>query len=250
MRRAAALLVAGVLTSAAAGAEELVGDRPDFTESAVTVGAGRVQLEAGATLTEAGRVTELTAGEALLRLGIGERWELRLGLNSYARVDLLGGAELEGFEDPSLGAKLALLDPGDGGTALALLFGSSIGVGDDEVGSDEEQPEVKLLLGVPLAGQAELGVNVGYARPVDGGRRFGQLVASVAAAWPVADRVGVFVEVYGFSREAPGGPESTYFDGGVTFALGPDLQLDARAGTGLSGNDVDLFLGAGVVRRW
>lgn len=46
----AAMLVAATLAgTAVADDDPLVGDRPDFTESAVTIAPGRVQVEAGAT---------------------------------------------------------------------------------------------------------------------------------------------------------------------------------------------------------
>jgi len=39
-------------------------------------------------------------------------------------------------------------------------------------------------------------------------------------------------------------------DAGATWLLGPDLQLDLRAGHGLDGPDPDWFAGAGVAVRW
>ena len=60
-------------------APELITDRPDFTESSEVVGRGVVQLESG--LTFASRmpaVRQVTLPELLVRIGLGDRVELRL----------------------------------------------------------------------------------------------------------------------------------------------------------------------------
>src|SRR3972149_2072098 len=58
--------------------EPLVTDRPDFTESTVTVGLGGVQLEMGYTYTRdeasGGNTTEHPFPETLLRVGMLANW--------------------------------------------------------------------------------------------------------------------------------------------------------------------------------
>ena len=76
----------------AAQEAEMVGDRPDFTESALSVPAGRIQLEAGLTFSDFESEGEQIAfGEALLRIGLAESFELRGGLGSWVDIDT-GGA--------------------------------------------------------------------------------------------------------------------------------------------------------------
>ncbi|MFN2421130.1 MAG: transporter, partial [Gemmatimonadota bacterium] len=87
----------------------LVTDRPDFTESAAVVGTGRVQLEGGATWTDLGDSDELALGEILVRIGLHDRLEFRVAPNSYTRVDG-PDSDVEGLEDPSLGAKWLLAE--------------------------------------------------------------------------------------------------------------------------------------------
>lgn len=41
-----------------------------------------------------------------------------------------------------------------------------------------------------------------------------------------------------------------YFDGGVTYRVTNDLQLDVRAGTGLNDAAADVFGGGGAVVRF
>ena len=49
-------------------------------------------------------------------------------------------------------------------------------------------------------------------------------------------------------RSSGGGPDTYFFDTGITHALGPNLQLDFRVGTGLNDDAEHLFPGPG--RLW
>ena len=41
-----------------------------------------------------------------------------------------------------------------------------------------------------------------------------------------------------------------YLNGGVTYLINNDLQLDGRVGYGLNGRDDDFFVGFGTAVRW
>src|SRR5688572_30878275 len=111
--RSRILLALGFLFAASAVAQEgwsgledsLVTDRPDFTESTATVPRGHFQIEGGTTLTRVEDADATSFGELLVRIGTGERWETRLGLGSYTRIDTPFD-EFSGFEDPSVGIKV------------------------------------------------------------------------------------------------------------------------------------------------
>lgn len=237
---------------AQADPEPLVTDRPDFTESAVTVAPGRWQLETGLTFEQADDEVEiLTVGEVLARIGLSPLWELRIGVDPYVDVEVPGGGA-SGIGDSFLGAKLRLT-PGllgdGGGTEAALLFGTSLPTGDDELGEDELQPEAILALGWELAPRWSLGANAGYTAARAGGERFDQFSASLAAGYSVDDALGLYAEWFGFSKEAPGGSEVHVVNAGATYLLSPDLQLDFRVGTGID-DGPDWFVGAGVSARF
>lgn len=233
--------------------EPLVSDRPDFTESTGTIAPRHVQVEAGVTWQEVGEEDSLTAGEVLIRLGVGERLEARFGVGSWSRIDAPAG-RADGYDDPTLGLKVRLTDPQSdrppGLPAVALLLGTSIPVGSDELTADEWQPEAKLALGWDLTDRFSVASNIGYAAPVDGDERLHQLQVSVSAGIVATDRLGFFVEAYGFSEEEADGEATRYADTGATFALTDDLQLDARIGFGLNDPSPDRYIGVGAVARW
>jgi hypothetical protein len=247
---AALLALTALLAPAAPAAEPLVTDRPDFTESAVTVPAGRWQLETGTTLTRAGGADDHALGEVLARIALGDRLELRLGGGSFHAAEGDGGADERGWEDASLGAKLALAPGGGRRPTAALLAAVSVPTGSGAFGGDGVVPEAVLALAWDLAPDLGLGVNAGYARARDPGGRFDQPFASVALGWGAGPRLGAFVEVYGFGREERGGDAAGYADGGVTLLFGPDRQLDLRAGAGLAGAGRGRFAGVGYSLRW
>ncbi|MBK8249721.1 MAG: transporter [Gemmatimonadetes bacterium] len=118
-------------------------DRPDFTESSETVPTGMAQLESGATVQRVGEETGTTVGEALLRVGLASRVELRLGFNSYAVVRS-PGARQQGLEDASVGAKLGLISGGGVVPKMSVIVASSVPTGAQPFRADKLQPEMKL----------------------------------------------------------------------------------------------------------
>ena len=229
---------------------DLVTDRPDFTESASVPGHGRVQVEGGWTVEEGGGHRAHSLGEVLVRIGVGERFEGRIEPGSWVSVDD-AGEQTSGIDDAGLGFKVLLLEATPPTIpAAALLVSSSVPTGDDEIGESGWQPETRLALGWDLSEVWSLGANAGWGRPQDGGERFDQALGSVALGRSLNSRLGVFAEIYGFAPAAPGGDDAAHADGGFTFAIGPEVQLDVRAGVGLTDAAADWLFGLGFARRW
>lgn len=252
MRWTGTVLVAAawiVTPAVSAAAQEMETDRPDFTEGTRTVAPGRVQVEMGATLDDTTAGEDLTVGETLLRLGVAPRVELRLGAGSYLRSEA-DDATVEGWGQPSVGVKMGLRPEARGAApAAALLVGVGLPFGDDRVTLAGAEPSAVLALAWDLAPGWGLGANLGWARAVDGdGRRFEQGLASLAAGYDLGAGWGLFLETYGFTREAHGGDATTYADAGLTWSPRPDLQLDLRLGTAVEGPEDD-FVGVGVSLR-
>ncbi|MCP4663663.1 MAG: transporter [bacterium] len=254
-----ALVICWLAGSPAPGDEpEMVSDRPDQTESPVVLPPGYVQLELGALYVrddENGVRFEATeALGSLLRIGLSERLELRLGWAGYvseeSRIEGLR-TDIEGAGDAELGAKIHLR--GEAGTRpeIALLVASSVPVGDDELSSERFDPSFRLAFGHTLSDRAELGYNVGVAwtsdLTADGGRTtLSSYLYSMVLGLGLNERWGTFVELYGeVPGTAPGDPVLS-FDTGLTCSVGPNLQLDVAAGLGLSEQADDWFVGVGL----
>ena len=224
-------------------------DRPDFTEGTRTVPPGHLQLEAGATFTDLDGAEDLSVGETLLRIGLAERWELRLGTGSYLRNET-GPVTVDGYGDASLGLKWGWTENNGGRPAASLILTAGLPRGSSEVTGDDFEPAAVVALAWELGPAAGLGVNLGWERPEgDDGDGFDALLASAAVGWELpADGWGLFVEAYGFSRQEPGGDPTAYADAGVTFSPRPGLQFDLRVGANLEGPE-QTFVGVGFAWR-
>lgn len=232
----------------------LVTDRPDFTESSETVPRALVQLESGATYTHEGDARAGSFGEALFRIGLSTRSELRVALNSYT-IERRAGATEHGLEDIAVGAKVKLVGGGETGSpkpAVAVIVGSSFPTGASAFRSSSLEPEVKVTGAWSLTQRVAFSSNVNYAWTSDGVRRFGEPSASASLGVGVSDRLGSYVEYFGFYPRIDGAERSHFANGGVTFSVNDDLQLDARLGSQMKrrGNSRSVFLGVGVSRRW
>ncbi len=243
MRRTPFLLLVPVLALAGtAPAQPLVTDRPDFTESALAVPAGRAQLEAGATYADGdGAAGAWELGEALLRWGVRPGWEIRLQAPSW-----VSGPGEEGLGDAAAGFKVEL--PPVASSGMALLAMTSLPVATGDAGAESWVPEAILAADWTLPEPWTLGANAGLAVPEVAGERRVTGSLSAALGRGLTERLSGFVEAFGFFDEEDAGP--AFADGGLTLLLHDDFQLDVRAGAELFQAEGEWFVGAGFARRW
>ncbi len=239
----------------------VVADRPGYTDTPVALPAGAVQLEAGATDDRVGpsdsRTEYVSAGETLLRLGLGARTEARLFGNSYGLRTASGGPTAGGVEDFKLGAKLNLRSVPDSihswAPNVALLAATTLPTGAGGFGAASAQPEAKLAMNWTTPSPFSLYTNVGYGDVVNETGRAGKGWVSAASWWAINPRVSVFAEgmAIGRVRGSGSGTTGNEVDGGFTFLINDRFQLDVRAGRGLgSETGSERFVGAGLAKRW
>ena len=228
-------------------------DRPDFTETAESVPFGRIQLEGGYTFGRLEDEKSHSLGELLVRIATGRRTEARIGLNSYSWVRGPGG-RMSGFEDMTLGFKAKVLDgaesPGFGKPNVAVIGHTTLPTGSRGFRENSLQPEAKLCFAWDLTDRLAMGSNLNYGWPTEGGDRFGQFTGTLAFGYSLNDRAGAFLELFTFAPASNDGPNATYLDGGFTYLINNDYQLDIRAGIGLNSAKPDYFVGAGFGHRW
>jgi len=240
--------------------EPLVGDRPDFTESTATVGRGVVQLETGYTYFFDEEHGEKTAGhsfpEPLLRVGLLAEWlEFRIGWN-YAEKKGIGpgGSTVEtGSEDLYLGLKLAMTPQEGILPEMALIPQMTVPVGDPPFTAGEVLPGLNWVYGWEIGDCISLAGSTQGNGAVDDvtGRRYLEMGQSMVIGYSLLDRLGAFTEWFAFfPHSADTAKPEHYFDGGFTFSVTDDLQLDVRAGLGLNDAAGDYFVGAGSIVRF
>lgn len=247
------VLAALMVGPAAVVGQPLVTDRPDFTESALSVDPGFFQLEFGATWFEADDDNVMTLPEALLRVGLSDRWELRLAPGSWLEIDRPGREDLSGVTNARVGFKVELVQAvADvlGGMDLALIGTTTVPTGDDDLVSGRWQPEIVLAAGWGLTDRVSLGSNLGVARLDDDGEWFTAAWISGVIGVAVRDRWGAFFELFVFNAERDDGPETVTLQTGATYLFSDDLQFDARIARRLSTEGPDMLIGVGGAWRF
>ena len=234
----------------------LITDRPDFTEASSTVGLGVVQIEMGYTYSFDDDGTDRVVGhsypEPLLRIGILAEWlELRVGWN-YA-TESVGGARVSGSEDLYLGFKIGLTPQAGILPEMALIPQLTVPTGADAFTSDQTLPGLNWNYGWDVTDCIATGGSTQINRNVD------EVVVDAYAEWAQSwtvnyglhDRVGAYTEWFAFfPHSATSASTEHYFDGGFTFLVNNNVQLDIRAGLGLNDAADDYFAGTGLSIRF
>jgi hypothetical protein len=240
--------------------EPLVTDRPDFTESSVTVGMGVVQYETGYTFTyndDEGSVTkEHSYPEALFRVGMLAEWfELRIGWNYGESAETVFGGDdsnLEGAEDLYIGSKFALTPQSGCLPETGIILQGTVPTGASAFTAGEVLPGVNFVYGWDVTDNFSIGAGTQANRALDenGEDFYVEFAQSVTTGYGWTDKLSSFHEWYMF---APAGAETAqnqqYFDAGLTYLITDNLQWDIRAGVGLNEAADDFFTGSGLSIR-
>jgi hypothetical protein len=247
--------------------EPLATDRPDFTEASSVVGWGVAQVETGYTYVyrDDNREDTLTQShnlpEMLWRVGIHEDVEIRLFWNYLWERTTGGGAVStpEGAEDLVVGFKFALTEQDALRPEAALIVDMSVPTGARAFRIDDPQAGFNLLYGWDLPRDFSLAGSTGFATQHEDvplgagfdGDGHGVFHQSATVGIPVAESVGMYLEYFGLYTVArdENFPEN-YVDGGFTYKITGDVQLDARAGKGLNSQADDFFGGVGLSLRF
>lgn len=245
--------------------DDLVTDRPDFTESALAVPRGRGQLEIGYTYTyDSGggtRTHDHTYPEALLRLGLVDNVELRLSWSGWSHTEAMHKVRIDdrwtrvesrsdGCNDVGIGFKFHLLEQRGLRPELGVILETSLPTGADELSSDDVDPAVKWLWSYDLTDRLAVAGNLNFAVPTSEHGRYFETSASLTLAASLTDRLGSYVEYFGFYPSDRGQSDAHYLNGGFTFLITNNLQADIRVGMGLNEEADDLFSGIGMAWRF
>ncbi len=241
-------------------AEPLVTDRPDFTESAVTVGMGVVQIEAGYTYTydesENGSFHENSFPETLIRIGILAQWlEMRVGFNYGASAETVftGSDEmLSGAEDLYLGTKLALTPQSGVFPETGVILQMTVPSGSNDLTANEVLPGINYLYAWDITERFSIAGSSQINRSLDDDAEdfYVEFAQSITSGYAVTETVGMYAEWFMFAPTgADSGGSQQYFDTGLTWQITDNIQWDIRVGAGLNDAADDLFAGSGISIR-
>ncbi len=247
-------------------------DRPTFTPANTVVPWGRLQVETGFTFNNirSNKAPTYTYDfpELGVRLGIFDRVEFRtfwLGQTYATTRNQPGGpwTSINGPSDMEVGFKTQLF-AGDKKrkylptTALITSIMAPTG-GTSNYSSQTVEPYINLIYGwsatdkLTIAGStAFLGMRQ-QAAPGSGGKAeaFQRYSQSLVAFYSATEKTTLFYEwyLYTFTNASDNRPQN-YMDAGIIRRLSTNMQVDIRAGLGLSGRPDDFFTGAGFSVRF
>ena len=232
--------------------EPIATDRPDFTESSTTVGAGVAQIEAGYTYTRNAdeNLRGHSWGEPLLRVGVYADWlELRAALAPAS--EFRSGDKASGLEDLYLGMKLGLTSQSEWLPEVAIVPQMTVPTGHANFTANRTLPGCNLLYGWDVTESLSTAGSTQVNLAVDGNDAYVEWAQSWTVGMALAENTGLYAEWFAILPEHSAEVATEhYLNGGFTWQPNNDIQFDARAGTGLNEAAADFFCGVGVSLRF
>jgi hypothetical protein len=240
---------------------EMSTDRPDKTESPYTVDAGHFQIEADLFAYgydrynsdfDRARVESVSYAPINLKAGLLNNVDLQVVLETYNEVrtrDPLTGAVTtsRGFGDVIPRLKWNLWGNDGGRTALALLPFVKIPTNEDGLGNSAVEGGMAIPLGIDLPGGWGMGLMTQFEVNQNGsgvGEHY-VFVNSATISHAIISKLDGYVEFFSAVSTEGASPWVGTVDGGLTYHLTPDIQLDLGINFGLtrSADDWNPFVG-------
>ena len=245
-----ALLFLLSATASTAGAQ-IATDRPDFVESSITVGGGSFQVETSVSYGHSGSGSGRLAAwstPTLLRLGIGDAFELRIESAGWVRDASAVGMEAgDGLADAAIGLKWHLTDERGAAPSTAILVHADVPSGGEAIRGDGVRPSLRGVAEWSLPSGFALGVMPGVALSRDDGGSFAAGILGVVVGKDLIGTLRGFAEVaFAQLAAAEHGGTVAAFNTGLALLLAPNVQVDIGVSWGLTENAQDLSWGLGL----
>lgn len=242
----------------AQGTSPIVTDRPGFLFSSLTVAQGVFQAELGlpsVTVIEDGdsefRATSLVA---LLRYGIGDKFELRLGGPLYTEIRVeLGPLDdtHSGYGDLEMGAKWHLLDNERGRPSFALISSVILPAGEEGFSAGDPVYQVNAMAEWTLANGWGIGALGGVLNGPSGDNRYDQETLAVAAGRSLpSPQWSAYGEAVYVTTALEKAADSSFLGGGIKYLPSNNVQLDLSFDRGLTDSSPDWLFGFGLAARF
>jgi len=235
----------------------LAADRPDSTESPITVDAGAFQLEAsfaeiGLDREDGSTSTSLSIAPTNFKIGLTHNIDLQLLFNPWERIDQSGSNPRSGVGNFGIRAKFNLWGNDGGSTALALLPYVVFPTGDHETSGSAYQFGIVVPFAVELADGWSLGTQAQIVFVIeDGAKDTSSIAHTIVLGRTIAGPLAGYIEyIAEYTIQGKNEYQPT-LSGGLTHALDPNTQLDLGLLVGLDNGDTqDLRLFAGITARF
>lgn len=240
--------------------DELETDRDSFTPATTTAGSGRIIFETAYTFIDNRAVPETHSfPELLVRYGISDRLELRLGWNyevggagnpvsGNVPSDLATNSELEHESRLLFGLKTRLTEESGWFPASAIILQ---GFTPTSGKANDTEMSTTYVLGWTLPGRAVWDSAIRYSTGRLEDDNFNVWAPSSVVKVPIGDRWKVHAEYFGIFTD--GRADETvqhFFSPGAHYLITSNLEIGVRVGWGLNSETPNFFSNAGVGWRF
>lgn len=227
----------------------LITDRPDATESPTTIPVGYIQVETGAFYEsfEKNNIKNetFTFNTTLVRLGVLNNLELRLGWDFVETKTNTTENILSGFNPLLLGAKISISEEKGAFPEIGFLghlylpFTAATDYKPETTGVD-----FRFSFAHTLNENSSLSYNLGAQWGDDSSEA--AYVYTLAYGLGITEKIGVYAELYG---DLPENNKANHlWDAGFTYLISDNVQLDATVGSSITDGQ-DILLSGGVSFR-
>lgn len=216
-------------------------DRPDVTESPITVDAGAMQAETSfVDVTTAGGDRTVRAMSTNYKVGITNNMDLQVVFDPYVRAQD-GPVDSDGFGLTQLRWKINLWGNDDDGSALGILPFVQAPTAAAGLGSDKVEGGLCVPFSMPLSEGMDLGVMLqgGAAYDELDGEHDLEFVGTVVLSRSVTDALAGYVESISVVGDDSDAGFRQTIGAGLTYACSPDVVFDVGTNVGVTDDDTD-----------
>lgn len=235
---------------------EMSTDRPDATESPITVDAGHFQIEASffdySRDRADGAKTEVwTYGSFNLKAGLLNNVDLQVVFDSYIDESGRSRSSTGSFSDVQTRLKINLWGNDGGATALGLMPFVKIPTG-TALSNDKWEGGVIVPFAMDIADGIGLGLmaEADFVYDEDSGGYETEWVHTAVIGIDLTEKLGTFIEYMGVAGSADGFKYQASFNTGLTYGLTDNVQLDAGVRIGLNDAAEDFGVFTGISMRF
>lgn len=231
---------------------ELETDRPDATESPVTVDKGHFQLESsffGWSRDDTGgtRTEVWSMAESNLKYGLSDEMDLQMVWTPYLHEttkSAAGSTSVRDVSDLVFRLKYNLWGNDEGKTAFGLMPVVKVPTS-SRLGNDEWEGGVVTPFAWRAGKKWSLGAQVEIQRVYDGANAKWDWEVShtTVIGLDLTEHLGIYLEYLGLSSDDSYG---AHFSSGITYGLSDVAQLDAGTLVGLNDDAEDLTVFSGI----
>lgn len=235
--------------------EPIITDRPDITESAVTVPHSSLQIETGFIFQKNlesinginTQISSISIAGTLLRYGIFSFAELRAGAEYLSQeAKILGINETaRGISGIFIGSKIQLVRDHTEIPDAAVFFHLNLSEGHENLRPEKAEPEILIAVSHNIFEPFLLSYNFGGTW--DSSDKMVKYFYSSSLGVGLSDKIAIYAELFG--EFSSGFSVSYNFDAGLAYLFLENLQMDISSGFNFEKPGENWFISSGFSIR-